>query len=40
MVKTSSSAEGTGLTTDEGTKIPPALWPKKKKTKHETEAVL
>ena len=31
MVKTSSNAEGTGLTPDEGTKIPPALWPKKKK---------
>ena len=31
MVKTSSNAEGTGLTPDEGTKIPPALWQKKKK---------
>ena len=30
MVKTSSNAEGTGLTPDEGTKIPLALWPKKK----------
>ena len=29
MVKTFSNAEGMGLTPDEGTKIPPALWPKK-----------
>ena len=40
MVKTSSNAGGAGLIPGGGGKIPHALEPKKKKSKHKTETVL